>query len=77
MQMATPRNQAEYEAVGNLLVPFTGSWESVAIACYRSEENHQEWVVANNKPNYEMEWSYGEPNNADGGEHCLGTCTMS
>lgn len=70
--MASPQNQAEYENIGKLLQRFSDDWDSVSIAGYRSEENNDDWVVNNNKMNYEIDWNEGEPNNHGEGEDCIG-----
>lgn len=70
--MASPKNQAEYDNLGRLLQEFNDKWNSVSIAGYRSDDNESEWVVSNRKPNYEMEWGDGEPNNRGESEDCIG-----
>ncbi len=76
MQMISPINQAEYDNLRNLLLQqfnnVTDHYDSVAIGGYRSEENNKDWVVHNNKVEYEMDWNDGEPNNYYHDENCLG-----
>lgn len=73
MQMVSPINQAEYDNLRNLLQQkFSDVRDCVAIGGYRSDENPHDWVVSNNKIEYEMNWNDGQPDNYRGGENCLG-----
>lgn len=71
MKMISPKNQAEYDNLRNLLPKFDDEWSSVAMAGYRSEENAIDWVVFNDKINFEIDWNEGEPNNVQEEENCI------
>lgn len=75
MILASPQSQDEFDQLSALLAGLQTKWDHVAIAGYRSEENNKEWVSAGERINYQIKWSDGEPNNANGNEHCIGEDT--
>lgn len=70
MILASIQNQAEYNRIASLL-RIQDNWHEAVVAGYRSELNDKEWVDVTDKITFNIHWQSGEPNNADGAEHCL------
>lgn len=71
MILASPKSQDEYARIRSLLSDYRGSWHEAVIAGYRLELDGKEWVDTDEKLKYNIDWEYGEPNNAEGRENCL------